>query len=298
MPKRSRRSKRPWRDFPRAFRCICWAAKFIACNGRDRDAAGELGSIDRLIQERAAAVCHGGGVRHRRGGSYLISAAPTPARCSTSFTTSPPSSSPTSSRPISPRPSWPSTRKTTPWRRRRSARRRRPPAEDPRFHYLLARALSAEDRAGSAKALAEALKINPRHVDSLLLQADQLIDAERYAEAEQVLKQVLDVNPHEPRAWAYRAVLAHLRGDRDGEAAARRSALAPWATNPEVDHLIGRKLSQKYRFAEGAALPEAGARARPRLPARQGPALPGPAPAGRRGRGLEARCRDLQQGWL
>ena len=39
-----------------------------------------------------------------------------------------------------------------------------------------------------------------------------------------------------------------------GEAAARKTALAQWATNPEVDHLIGRKLSQKYRFAEGAAL--------------------------------------------
>jgi tetratricopeptide (TPR) repeat protein len=46
-------------------------------------------------------------------------------------------------------------------------------------------------------------------------------------------------------------VLAHLRGDRDGEAAARRSALQPWAANPEVDSLIGRKLAQKYRFAEG-----------------------------------------------
>ena len=27
---------------------------------------------------------------------------------------------------------------------------------------------------------------------------------------------------------------------------------ATWPKNPEVDHLIGRKLSQKYRFAEGA----------------------------------------------
>ena len=58
-----------------------------------------------------------------------------------------------------------------------------------------------------------ALKINPRHVDSLLLQADHLIDAERYAEAATVLKQVFDVNPREPRASAYQAVLAHLRSD-------------------------------------------------------------------------------------
>ncbi len=126
-------------------------------------------------------------------------------------------------------------------------------ALDPRFHYLLALALSAEDRAGSAKELAQALKINPRHVDSLLLEADHLIDSEKYAEAAQVLKQVFDVNPKEPRAWALQAVLAHLRGDNDGEAAARKSAMARWAANPEVDHLIGRKLSQKYRFAEGAA---------------------------------------------
>ena len=55
-----------------------------------------------------------------------------------------------------------------------------------------------DDRAGTAKALAEALKINPRHVDSLLLQADELIDGERYTEAEQVLKQVFEVNPREP----------------------------------------------------------------------------------------------------
>ena len=98
-------------------------------------------------------------------------------------------------------------------------------SEDPRFHYLMARALAAEDRAGSAKALTEALKMNPRHGDSLLLQVDQLIDGERYAEADRVLKQVLDINPREARAWAYRAVLAHLRGDKEGEAS---RAVRPW----------------------------------------------------------------------
>jgi tetratricopeptide (TPR) repeat protein len=126
-------------------------------------------------------------------------------------------------------------------------------AEDPRFHYLLASAYSPEDRLGFDKELAEALKLNPRHVDSLLLLADHLVDAEKYDEAAKLLKQVHEVNPHEPRAFAYRAVLAHLRSDADGETAARRSALAKWAENPEVDHLIGRKLSQKYRFAEGSA---------------------------------------------
>jgi len=124
-------------------------------------------------------------------------------------------------------------------------------AADPRYHFLMALAFGG-DRAQVARSLDEALRINPRHVDSLLLKIDGLVDSERYADAAKVIDQVIAVNPVEPRAWAYRAVLAHLRGDSGGEAAARRSALAPWAGNPEVDSLIGRKLSQKYRFAEGA----------------------------------------------
>src|SRR5262249_18530775 len=72
------------------------------------------------------------------------------------------------------------------------------------------------------------------------------------AEAGRVLKQVLGVNPREPRAFAYQAVLAHLRNDRASEDEARKRALERWEENPEVDFIIGRKLSQKYRFAEGA----------------------------------------------
>ena len=126
-------------------------------------------------------------------------------------------------------------------------------AGNPRFHFLMARAFAESDRARAAASLDEALKINPRHVDSLLLKADALIDSERYADADAVLDRVDAVNPAEPRAWAFRAVLAHLRNDDKGEADARAKALAPWPKNPEVDSTIGRKLSQKYRFAEGAA---------------------------------------------
>jgi tetratricopeptide (TPR) repeat protein len=125
-------------------------------------------------------------------------------------------------------------------------------AVDPRFHCLMARALANDDRPGAAKELTEALKINPKHVDSLLLVADELIDRESYPEADKALKQAFEVNPREPRAFAYQAVLAHLRNDSAGETAARKKALERWEANPEVDHLIGRKLSQKYRFAEGS----------------------------------------------
>ena len=65
---------------------------------------------------------------------------------------------------------------------------------------------------------------------------------------------MFDVNPGEPRAWAYRAVLAHLTRRQRRRRPPRGSPPSTrWASNPEVDHLIGRKLSQKYRFAEGAA---------------------------------------------
>jgi tetratricopeptide (TPR) repeat protein len=126
-------------------------------------------------------------------------------------------------------------------------------SEDPYFHYLLARAYSYGDREASTKALEEALKLNPKHADSLLLRAEQLISSEKYADAERVLGQVIDVDPLEPRAWAFRAAIAHFKSDHDGEAAARKTALSRWPRNPDVDHLIGKKLSEHYRMAEGAA---------------------------------------------
>jgi tetratricopeptide (TPR) repeat protein len=81
---------------------------------------------------------------------------------------------------------------------------------------------------------------------------DRLIDAEQYDQAEDHLKQVFAVNTNHPTAWAYKAVLAHLASDEAAEEKARQQALALWKDNAEVDHLIGRKLSQKYRFSEGA----------------------------------------------
>jgi hypothetical protein len=124
--------------------------------------------------------------------------------------------------------------------------------DDPRTHYLLARAFDEDNRARSEKELDEALKINPRHVDSLLLQVAHRIDDERYADATKILEQIFAINAEEPRGWAYQAVLAHLQSHPEGEASARDKALAHWRTNPEVDHIIGRELSAKYRFLEGS----------------------------------------------
>ncbi len=124
---------------------------------------------------------------------------------------------------------------------------------DADFHFGLARSLMSGARPQALQALDAAMEFNEKHIPSRLLLADHLVDAEEYAEAEKLLKEVLAVNVNQPEAWAYRAVMAHLRNDKAKEQQFRADALRHYTNNPAVDQLIGRKLSQKYRFAEGAA---------------------------------------------
>jgi predicted Zn-dependent protease len=124
--------------------------------------------------------------------------------------------------------------------------------DDPDFHYGLARAFADGDRASMLAELDAALKANPRHVPSLLLLADHRIDSEDYAGAAELLDEIIAVNPWQPEAWAYRAVLAHLRNALATEKVLRQNALHFWPDNPAVDWLIGKKLAEKYRFAEAA----------------------------------------------
>ncbi|RIK77533.1 MAG: hypothetical protein DCC68_17155 [Planctomycetota bacterium] len=126
-------------------------------------------------------------------------------------------------------------------------------AGDPDVQFGLARAYAASDAERSRAALDEALKFNPNHVPSLLFQVDEHVREEQYADADALIERVLAVHPEQPTAWAYRAVLAHLRSDAEAEVACRARALAHWRENPEIDHLIGRELSENYRFAEGAS---------------------------------------------
>ena len=123
---------------------------------------------------------------------------------------------------------------------------------DPRIPHLLARAWESSDSEKASEALAAALKLNPNHLPSLMYQADSAIDRELYEAAESILEQVLAINDKHQEAIAMRAVIAHLKGDYDKEKQLRDAALSTWTNNPRVDHWIGRKLSQKYRFEEGA----------------------------------------------
>jgi tetratricopeptide (TPR) repeat protein len=124
---------------------------------------------------------------------------------------------------------------------------------DADLHAGLARAFYESDRKEMLAALDAALHLNPRHPQALLLRAEHEIDGEDYAGARKSLDKVLAVDGADPSAWAFQAVIAHLHNDPAGEARARGKALATFPRNPAVDALIGRKLSQKYRFTEGAA---------------------------------------------
>lgn len=126
--------------------------------------------------------------------------------------------------------------------------------EDPDAWFGLAQAFAPSSTEDSLNAIKKTLKYNPRHVGAHLLLAEYHIDSEHYPEAEAAIAEALKTNPNSPEAHALRAVLAHLRADEAGELSARAAALKGWPENPTVPHLIGRKLSQKYRFAEGAEL--------------------------------------------
>jgi tetratricopeptide (TPR) repeat protein len=126
-------------------------------------------------------------------------------------------------------------------------------ATDADAHYGLAKAFLNSDRGTMIASLQTALHLNPKHTSAMILLAEHQIDCEDYDAAEELLDRVVAVNPWHEDAWSYRAVLAHLANDSEAGDSHRANALKHWPQNPRVDYLVGRKLSQKYRFAEGAA---------------------------------------------
>jgi len=124
--------------------------------------------------------------------------------------------------------------------------------DDPDVHHGLAKAFYYSDRKAMIASLDAALHVNPRHAPALILLAEHQIDCEDREGAAKSLDRALAVNPWHPEAWACKVVLAHFANDPNAVNTCRDSALKFWPKNPQVDYLIGRKLSQNYRFAEGA----------------------------------------------
>ena len=124
--------------------------------------------------------------------------------------------------------------------------------EDPDMWYGLAASFMNGDRSQLIEYAEKTLSINENHVPSMLLMAEHLIDAEAYDDAIVVLDNALKVNPIHPDVLAFFAVIAYLQNEIAAADLYRKTALSSWKTNPNVDHQIGRKLSQKYWFREGA----------------------------------------------
>ena len=125
--------------------------------------------------------------------------------------------------------------------------------EDPDMIAGLAASFRNSDRRQTLALAQQVLEINPRHPRARLLLAEHYIDSESYTVATGELLAILGANPEHPEALALRAVIAELQNETVAAAEFRDRALAHWTDNPAVDHLIGRKLSAKYRFKEAAA---------------------------------------------
>jgi tetratricopeptide (TPR) repeat protein len=97
------------------------------------------------------------------------------------------------------------------------ARRQHP--EDARFPRLQGRALfDAGDRTGGVAVMEEAAKAFPKDTPTLYALADIYRDADRGADAETALRQVLVLEPTNPNALNYLGYLLAMRGDKLDEA--------------------------------------------------------------------------------
>ncbi len=125
--------------------------------------------------------------------------------------------------------------------------------DHPEVLFGLAESFFPSDRKKGGEYLERVLKNAPVHFGALLLQAEYAINFERYDEAHRNLDLLESINPNHPLANAYRAILAELEYNDHAEFEKfRKQALSVYANNPEIDHLIGRVLSKKYRYEEGA----------------------------------------------
>ncbi len=119
--------------------------------------------------------------------------------------------------------------------------------------FGMAKAVMESDREAGVKYLEKTLAEAELHAGALLLQAESAINFEQYDKAKAMLDLVETVNPRHPESHAYRAILAELeRADMAEFHRERELALSVWRDNPEIDHRIGRVLSKKYRYEEGA----------------------------------------------
>ncbi|MBK1877054.1 peptidase MA family metallohydrolase [Pelagicoccus mobilis] len=125
--------------------------------------------------------------------------------------------------------------------------------ENVELWHGLASSYREGDRSKLIEYAEKALTINPRHAPSRILIAEHLLAAEAYDAASEQLDTVLQTNPKDFKALALKSALSYIRNQNDTGDELRTAALTPWNTNPQVDYIIGKQLSRKYRFTDGAS---------------------------------------------
>lgn len=124
---------------------------------------------------------------------------------------------------------------------------------DPDLRFGLARAYLPSDRKKGLQLLKQNLDEATVHFGTLLLLAEYEINFEQFDAARQYLNLVLGINPRQPTAHAYLAVIENLEKNNPATfEQERKLALSLHPQDPFIDHLIGRVLSRNYRFQEGA----------------------------------------------
>ncbi len=125
--------------------------------------------------------------------------------------------------------------------------------KDPAMTHGLAVAFSESDSAKTLEWIEKSMSLNQKHVPSRLLLVDFMLNSESYEEALELLDEIEKIQSQNSKMWAYRAAIHHLQNRPDEEVLARQKAFEKNKIDPEIPHLIGKKLSQHYRFKEGSA---------------------------------------------
>ncbi len=112
----------------------------------------------------------------------------------------------------------------------------------------------------------DALLINPRDPDALVVKAWIQVGDARYADALKTLEPALVTNPNHKKAHAVRAAAFHLLRRTDEFATEEKTLLALDPTYGELYWTIGDALSKVYRFEEAVPFHERAVKLDPELP--------------------------------
>ena len=104
------------------------------------------------------------------------------------------------------------------------------------------------------------MEINPNSVDAHVFLANQAIDAEKRAEARELLTKALAINPSSLDARGTLAALAYVEDKPQEFEAEVAKVLAISPNHGDVYRVAGELVAHNYRFEEAVALTRKGAR--------------------------------------